>query len=109
MNNIIEHGCEKCGGQIIKTFPKLAPDGGNTPPEANKCDVCGHTSEISRMCGFQCSPILNSLLHRILDDKELMLLRLDPENSIADFNHRLVAAGSQKLSIDITTKPPTAR
>lgn len=108
MENVIEYGCEICGGMIMKPVPKPS-DGGNTYPSACRCDECGHVTNVSKMCGFQCSPNLQSFLHRFFKANELNQLRLDPYVFAATLSRNLIAANKPALEVDTSTRPPTVR
>ena len=107
MQQITEHGCEKCGGRLMNPQPRNIFPGGPTPPPSNKCEKCGHITEITKMRGFKCSGILQSLLHRELTEHELNQLRMNPAVAVEALSAKLVAKGKQALEVDLTTNPPT--
>jgi len=109
MRHVTEHGCEKCGGQIMKPQPQMVIPGGPTPPPLNKCKKCGHINDITKMSGFQCSQTLHLLLHRELNESELNQLRIDPVIAVKALSAKLIKSGKEALEVDPTTNPPTLR
>jgi hypothetical protein len=109
MDDIIEHGCEYCGGQIMKlmkpTAKLLIP--GVQHPAGTKCDACGHVTPLPRVRGFQCSQALLAFLHHVCNEDELKQLRLSPTQRLGGLNKKLAAAGKRPLEVDTSTYPPT--
>jgi len=107
METIIEHGCKRCGGKILK--PSLVPLDPNAPPKpsATTCEECNYETVASEMCGFQCSYQTHSALCRLCTSDELKQCRLDPSKFIATLNRKLLADGKKGLEVDTMTKPPT--
>jgi hypothetical protein len=106
MDDITEHGCEYCGGQILKPTPKrLIP--GVQHPAGTKCGACGHVTPLTRVRGFQCSQGLLAFLHHFCGEDELKQLRLSPTQHLGGLNKKLAAAGKRALEVDTTTYPPT--
>jgi hypothetical protein len=93
MDDITEHGCEQCGGQILKSTPK--------------CDACGHVTPLPRVRGFQCSQTLLAFLHHLCNEDELKRLRLSPTQSLGSLNKKLAAVSKPLLEVDTSTYPPT--
>jgi len=106
MDDITEHGCEHCGGQILKPTPKL-PIPGEPRPSGTKCDACGHVTPLPRVRGFQCSQKVLGFLHQLTTDDELKQLRLNPTQRLGVLNKKLAAAGKPVLEVDTSTYPPT--
>ena len=106
MYDITEHGCEYCGGQILKSIPKLLIPGVQHSP-GTKCDACGHVTPLPRVRGFQCSQELLAFLHHLCDEDELNQLRLSPTQHLGALNEKLAAAGKRALEVDTSTYPPT--
>jgi hypothetical protein len=106
MDDITEHGCEDCGGQILKPTPTL-PIPGVQHPTGNRCDACGHVTPLPRVRGFQCSQRLLAFLHHLCNEDELKQLRLSPTQHLGGLNKKLAAAGKRALEVDTSTYPPT--
>jgi len=106
MDDVTEHGCEYCGGQILKPAPKrLIP--GVQHLAGTKCDACGHVTPLPGVRGFQCSQRLLAFLHHLCSEDELKQLRLSPTQHLGGLNKKLAAAGRRALEVDTTTYPPT--
>lgn len=93
MDDITEHGCEQCGGQILTATPK--------------CEACSHVTPLPRVRGFQCSQTLLAFLHHLCTEDELKQLRLSPTQSLGSLNKKLAAAGKPAQEVDTSTYPPT--
>ena len=106
MDDITEHGCEHCGGQILQPTPKLLIPRVQHPSGA-KCDACGHVTPLPRVRGFQCSQGLLAFLHQLCNEDELKQLRLSPTQRLGGLNKKLAAAGKRALDVDTSTYPPT--
>jgi hypothetical protein len=106
MDDMTEHGCEHCGGQIFKPTPKLLIPG-EQHPSGTKCDACGHVTPLPRVRGFQCSQRLLVFLHHLCAEDDLKQLRLSPTQSLGSLNRKLAAAGKPALEVDTSTYPPT--
>lgn len=104
MENVTEYGCERCGGLLIKPEPKQL--GTATPQAANLCDECGHVTNPRDMCGFQCSPQIQSTLRRLCSPEELQNLRLDPQDGIGMVNPKLAERRKSPLGVDESSDPP---
>lgn len=105
----IEYACEKCGNSTVKSDPvPLNPL--QTPLPANKCDSCGHVTEVFRVARFQWTPHLRSVVGHVLSQEEILALRLDPINAVSGWlNTNLIAAGKAGVEIDLTSRPITIR
>jgi len=106
MGDITEHGCEHCGGQILRPAPKLLIPGVQHST-GTKCNACGHVTPLPRVRGFQCSQRLLAFLHQLCSDDELKQLRLNPTQRLGVLNKKLAAAGNPALEVDTSTYPPT--
>jgi hypothetical protein len=106
MDDSTEHGCEYCGGQILKPTPKVLSPRVQHPAGTN-CDACGHVTPLPRVRGFQCSQRLLAFLHHLCSEEELKQLRLSPTQSLGALNKKLAAAGKPALEVDTSTYPPT--
>ncbi len=106
MDDIMEHGCEHCGGQILKPAPKLLIPGVQDRA-GTKCDACGHVTPLPRVRGFQCSQRLLASLHHLCTEDELKQLRLIPTQYLWTLNKKLVSAGKPALEVDTSTYPLT--
>jgi hypothetical protein len=108
MEMIIEYGCEECGAQVMKSA--TAPLGPTPPKGANRCDVCGHVTDVSQVKRFQWPPVLRSIVDKLCNPEEQGQLRRDPATFVnSTLNTKLRAAGQPEVEVDATSTPVTLR